>query len=353
MWGTMKWYVSDYNGILTDLKEKVKGHLVSPRDADAWVMWQDAQGSYADLMKACRQTGFHKPTYVVQHGRSATLDYGPPNSFPLLADKFLCWGRNDHDRLASLGYADRAVVVGCPLNTHIQPKVPHREKVVLFVPVNTGKEEPENIAAYYELLKMKYAGAQTLVLDNKAALKDKWGFNGQLNVSFNRLAEGMDIIAKLLPWHDRNLYHGNTLVGYQDSPKNNELLFSLLRNVDLVVGLDEGTTEIFAYGFDVPVIVVDGFSYRQWKPGSRSYEPMDIYRTKAATHVPLSGLQEAVRYALAHPEHLRKERAEVAEAELGLSYGNATENIFKLVRFDLKHTGKEVFDQKEGISTQL
>jgi hypothetical protein len=332
----MKWYVADYNGILFDLKTKLADKLVTPRDADVWVTWQDAQGSYADLFKAARALGQNKPLYVVQHGRSATLDYAPPNSFPLYADKFLCWGTSDKARLDSLGYGDRAVVVGCPLNAHIKPRVEHKEKVVLFVPVNTGKEEPENIAAYYELMKLKYGKAQLKVLENKGPLKDKWSVNDKMNVPFNFLAQNFDVAAKLLPWHDKNLYHGNTVIGYQDVMQNNQLVFSLLRNVDMVVGLDEGTTEIFAYGHDVPVVIVDGFTYRQHKPNGRDWVEQDIYRTNAATHVKLENLAEAIEYGLAHPEHKRYERAVVAESELGLSYGNATENIHKFIKEDMR-----------------
>lgn len=333
----MLWYCADYNGILTELRNKIgPTHLASPRDADVWCIWQDCVGSYRDLLEACKRVGYYKPTYCVQHGRGSTLDYGPPNSWPLLADKYLCWGDADRRRLVSLGYGEKAVKVGCPLNTHVKPKVPHQEKVVLFIPVNTGKEEPENIAVYYELLKIKYDKAKTLVLDHKGPLKDKWGFDGKINVHFNELAKEFDVAAKLLPWHDRNLYHGNTVVGYQDTSKNNELLFSLLRNVDLVVGLDEGTTEMFAYAHDIPVIVVDGFKYRLWDNKGLTYKEIDPYRTKAATHVSLSGLREAIEYGLVHPEHLKQERREIAEDELGISLGNATDNIYKVIRNDVK-----------------
>lgn len=332
----MKWYVASFNGMLDDLKKKVANHLTTPRDADVWCVWQDCQGSYADLIKTAKQLGVAKPSYVVQHGGAASRDYDAPNSFPLNADRFLAWGQSDVDRMTRLGYGDRVTAVGCPLNAYIQPKVPHSEKVVLFVPVNTGKEEPENIAVYYELLKLRYAKAGLKVLEHRAALKDKWGFNGKLNVSFNELASGFDVVAKLLPWHDKNLYHGNTLSGHQDLAKNNQLVFNLLRNVDLVVGLDEGTTETFAYGHDVPVIIVDGFKYRQHKSDGRAFSIMDPQRTPAAMHVELSDLGNAVEFCLAHPEFKREERKAVAEAELGLSLGNATENIFKLIRREMK-----------------
>lgn len=334
----MKWYVGDLNGILADLKEKIgPSNLTSPRNANVWVTFQDCQGSYQDLIVTAKKMGVAPPVYTVQHGRFASYDYGPPNSFPLAADKFLCWGKKDYDHMVELGFKDRVEIVGCPLNAWIKPKVEHKEKVVLFVPVNTGKEEPENIAVYYELLKHKYHKAQVKVLDARQVLKDKWGFNNKPHVSFNELGVDFDVVAKLLPWHDKNLYHGKTLGGYQDSPNNNKLVFELLRNVDMVVGLDEGCTEVFAYANDVPVVVVKGFQYRQHRYDGKEwkYVTCDPKPSKAATHVDLKDLAEAINYGLAHPEHLRKERAEEAEAHMGLSYGDATANIYNLIRKDM------------------
>jgi hypothetical protein len=331
----MRYYVADMNGVLSDLKTRLITKLSPPREADVWVFWQDVLGSFKDLLKSAQDLGVSKPTYTVQHGRAATLDYDKPNAFPLISNKYLCWGSADKERMTRLGYGDRTEIVGCPLNSLIKPKVAHKEKVVLFVPVNTGKEEPENIAAYYELLKLRYHKAQQTVLQNKDVLKNKWGFGKQIKVSFNDLAQGFDVVAKLLPWHDKSLYHGSTCLGYQDLRKNNELVFNLLQNVDLVVGIDEGCTEIYAYANDVPVIIVDGFKYRQHKPNGRDYEVSDIYRTDAAVHVPLEKLGEAVEYALAHPEHKREERKRVAEAELGISYGDANSNIIKAIKKDM------------------
>lgn len=331
----MRWYVSDFNGILTDLKAKVgPANLTTPREADVWVFWQDVLGSYGDLIKAARKTGFYKPTFVVQHGRAATTDYDKPNSYPFTADYFLCWGTSDYKRMSSLGYGDRTHIVGCPLNSHIKPKVPHNEKVVLFVPVNTGKEEPENIATYYELLKIKYNFASKLILSDRANLKNKW------EMTSNKACQNFDVVAKLLPWHDKNLYHGRVLVGNQYNPANNRLNFELLRNVDLVVGLDEGCTEIFAMAHDVPVIVVNGFKYRQYKLDGKQYEEHEILRTKGAAHCDLEYLEEYVNYYLANPQELRAERKEVAEAEMGLSYGDATKNIYDFVRSKVKELVK-------------
>lgn len=334
----MKFYVADWNGVLTDFKEKVKSHLSTPRDADAWVVWQDCQGSYGDLLSASKKL-YHKPTYCVQHGKGATRDYDKPNSFPLNADRYLCWGLNDYNRMCRLGYEKRTTIVGCPLISKFQPKAPYTGKKVLFVPVNTGKEEPENIAAYYELMSMKYEQAKLKILSHKQALTDKWGFEGRNAVDFKEISTEMEVIAKLLPWHDKPLYHGTIATGYQDQSSNNSLLFRLLSNVDVVVGIDEGTTEAFAYGHDVPVIIVKGFEYRQFDKSGRHFSAMKVEPSKAATVVDLCDLKEAVAYALAHPEHKREERKEQAELELGVSYGNATENIYKIIKNDAKNTG--------------
>lgn len=327
----MKIYCADFNGVLTDLRTLIgPTHLTNPRDADTWVVWQDVLGSYGDLIKTAKRLGYDKPTFVVQHGRGATSDYDKPNSYPLSADYFLCWGKNDYDRLKRLGLGDKGTVVGCPLNTLRRPKIPHQEKVVLFAPVNTGKEEPENIAVYYELLKLKYAKAGARLLNLKDALKDKW------TMTSNNACQEFDVVAKLLPWHDKNMYHGRVLVGSQYDSGNNKLIFELMRNVDAVVGVDEGCTEIFAMANDVPVIIVDGFKYRQYREDERSYVVTEPYKTKGAVHVPLNGLSQAIDYALAHPEHLREERAEVAEIEMGISYGDATKNIYDFIRSKVK-----------------
>lgn len=332
----MKYFIASYNGILEPLKEKLKDKLATPRDADAWIVWQDCLGSYADLIKTQKQLGLGKKVYCVQHGRGSTTDYGEPNRLQFNADKYLCWGTADLERMRSLGYGERVHVVGCPLNPQIKPKVPHKEKVVLFVPVNTGKEEPENLMVYYELLKMRYNSAQSVLNDNRLSLKHQFGFNGKRGVRFSDISHNFDVITKLLPWHQKDLYHGSTVKGFQDKAKNNQLIFDLLRNVDAVIGLDEGTTEIFAYAHDVPVIIVDGFKYRQYKDDDKSYTTIEGYKTKAATHVTLDKLQEAVSYALEHPEHLRQERAEIAEAEMGISHKDPSSEILKVVRDDFK-----------------
>jgi hypothetical protein len=298
----MKTYVSSYNGVLDEYKAQVE--FASPLDADKIVMWQDCAGSWAQLAKHCKRF-FPKPIYVMQHGRRASRDYDKPLSKPFLGDTFLAWGHWDQQNMTRLGHD--SIITGCPLNSWIKPKVAHKEKVILFVPVNTGKEEPDNIRAYNELLKIKLDVINCNLTAKYDDYRGAWS-----GLTRNQLADNFTVITKVLPWHDHKMYTEGIVKGNQDSARNNKLIFDLLRNVDVVVGLDEGTTELFALAHDVPVIVVDGFQYR-WVEGRT-----EVPRTPGIVHVPLAGLRGAVEDALAHPEKLQYERQQTAENEMSI-----------------------------------
>jgi hypothetical protein len=321
----MKYYVSDWNNVLSDVKSKVE--TVDPIDADALVLWQDVRFSFKDLAESTKKLT-NKPVYVVQHGRAASRDYDKPNSFPLIADKFLAWGDADKERMERLGYGTRTEVVGCPLNRYIRPKVAHPEKNVLFIPINTDHEEPENLLVYYELLKLKYGTAQNNLQLLKPKLRDKWELDGQKNVPFHRLTY-TNVIAKLLPRHDRNLYHGDVVMSLPSDPKHMELLFNLLANVDCVVTLDESTTEAVAMAMDVPVVCVDIYKYKTL--GGQPYDGINLIKTNGAVHCELQDVQDAVMECLQHPDWKREERAQVAAYELSTQKGDVTQNILKAI----------------------
>jgi hypothetical protein len=300
----MKLYVASYNGILDEYKSQIT--YAPPLDADKMVIWQDCVGSFGEMVKMSKKF-FPKPIYTVQHGRRASRDYDAPLKHPFQSDMFLSWGKWDHDNMTRMGF--KSEIVGCPLNPMIKPKVEHKEKVVLFVPVNTGKEEPDNIRVYAELMKMKLTKMQEGLTNRYEELRGAWNSEQLTN---HTLADNFTILTKVLPWHDQKFYTEGFIKGFQDSKRNNEKLFDILRNVDLVVGLDEGTTELFALAHDVPVIVVDGFGYR-WKEGRTG-----VPKTVGFTHCDLDGLQEAIKYVLDKPDRLKEERRWVAENEMSI-----------------------------------
>ncbi len=300
----MKTYVASYNGMLDEYKGQVQ--YATPLDADKLVVWQDCEGSFKELVKTCK-TFFPKPIYVMQHGRRASCDYGLPLQKPFQSDKFLAWGKWDYDNMTRLGLP--VEIVGCPLNGWIKPKIAHKEKVVLFLPVNTGKEEPDNITVYCELLKIKLSKIQQGCTEKYDILRKQWNSEG---INKHTLSDNFTVLTTVLPWHDQKFYTEGVLKCYQDSVKNNKLLFDLFRNVDLVVSTDEGTAALFAIAHDVPVVVVDGFEYRWTKAR------VQVPHTPGFTHCDLKDLQAVVEQELANPDRLKEERLHCAENEMSI-----------------------------------
>lgn len=300
----MKVYVQSFNGILEEYKNQIQ--YAPPLDADKLLVWQDCAGSNKELVYHINRF-CPKPVYTLQHGRRSSRDYDAPLNYPFQSTAFLAWGKWDYDNMTRMGY--KAEIVGCPLNTQVKPKVPHKEKVVLFVPVNTGKEEPDNIRVYLELMKIKNNKIQESLVKRYDELREYWDND---KISRNKLCDDFTILAKTLPWHDQKFYAEGVIKGFQDTARNNRILFDLLRNVDVVVGIDEGTTELFAVAHDIPVIIVDGFEYR-WTQGVTK-----VAQTTGITHIALDNLKYALEEALAKPEHLRKERRAIAENEMSL-----------------------------------
>lgn len=314
----MKTYVASMNGMLDDYKAQVE--YASPLDADRLVIWQNCEGSFHELSKACK-TFFPKPIYVMQHGRRASRDYGLPLQKPWIGDKFLAWGKWDYDNMTALGLP--VEIAGCPLTAWIKPKVAHKEKVVLFLPVNTGKEEPDNITVYCELMKMKLSKMQKGLASNYDALRAQWDAS---KINKHTISDDFTVITKTLPWHDKKFYTEGVILGFQDSTRSQKMLFDLLRNVDVVVSTEEGTAALFAVAHDVPVIVVDGFEYR-W-----SKAVVKDTRTEGITHCKLEDLQEAIEKELAFPDRLKAERLALAENEMStVSVPNPLKKLHEII----------------------
>ena len=306
------------NGILDEYKSQVE--YASPLDADKMVIWQDCQASYRTLVEMSRKF-FPKPIYTVQHGRRASKDYDKPLNKPFQSDIWLSWGKWDYDNLKRLGYP--VEIVGCPLNSWIKPKIQHKEKVVLFIPVNTGKEEPDNILVYQELLKIKSSKIQDGIIIKYDNLRKNWD---KEKITKNTLCDNFTVLTVNLPWHDQKMYTEGVFRCYQDSVKNNQLLFDLFRNVDVVVSTDEGTACLFAVAHDVPVVVVDGFEYR-WIEGYTQ-----VPKTSGMRHCELNDLNKVLEDTFKHPDYLKKERKQLAENEMSIeSIKNPVKKLHEIV----------------------
>jgi hypothetical protein len=334
-------YLKDYNGINQSLGKRTDEleFVDDPRDCQVIVTWQDVRGDMLELAKINKEF-LHKPFITVQHGRGCTRDYEAPDNFPLMCDKFCCWGQNDYDRLVKLGYKDRAVITGSPLLNRIKPKEAHTDRNVIFAPVTTMHEEPDNLITFYELKKMEFDSTQEALRTKRSQLIEDWNpqiFNPELNqdirIPYYEINKNFRVIAKLTPVHDRDLYLGAVTMTAPTQSNHIENSVKLLQQTDVVVCLEEGTFQVLVMAMDIPVIVVKGFKLTNY--GGQNYTDREVVKTNGARWVELGDLREAIEEELSNPSGLRKERMEVVRREFGDINSNPDDNIIKVIKGEL------------------
>lgn len=331
----MKIYISDFNNVLAPIKDKFEV-TTSPREADCLVLWQDVRGDMLELCKINKEY-MHKPVVVVQHGRAATNDYLKPNDFEMLADKFCCWGKDDYDRLVRAGYADRAVITGSPLVSFIKPVEKHDGKNIVFVPIVTAHEEPDNILAYWKLKSIELEKSSQKLLKSYDKLRDSWN---AWNVEPTSATEGSipyynfnrewRLIAKLTAIHDKRLYMGDVISTVQVNKTHLADCVSLLSVSDCVVGMEEGTFQLLAMAMGIPCVMVDGFKYKEY--GGIDYSSVEMVKTKGVRRVNLSELEKAIDEELANPDALKSERNKVVNSELWDGKTDPITNIVNVIK---------------------
>jgi len=337
-----KIYLTDYNGILQGLKRRTDelDFVDDPRDCDAIVTWQDVRGDMLELAKINKEH-FHKPFITVQHGRGCTRDYEAPDNFPLLADKFCCWGQDDYDRLCKLGYKDKAVITGSPLISRIKHKDKHDEKNIVFSPVTTMHEEPDNIITYLELKKMEMTRIQGVLRKHRGELINDWNsriLNPNAEETPNSIAyldinDKWRLISKLTPVHDKSLYFGAITLTAPSQASHIENCVTMLAQTDVVVCLEEGTFQVLVMAMDVPVVVVKGFTLTNY--GGVDYTDRDVVKTKGCEWVDFSNLESAIERELAEPSRLAEERAEVVRREFGDITVDHNDKIIEVIKESL------------------
>ncbi len=347
----MKVFCANYNGLLdeTIAALKARGEFTDNyHEASHFLLWQDVRGDLKTLAGIAREQ-LGKPVFVLQHGRGATRDYCPPNSFPLKADKILVWGETERDRLLRGGIADsRIEVVGCPLFKYLKPRAKDRQGInILYAPVISSKEEPENLLVHAELKKWEANNLQKYLYDNFANLKRSWatknitmreGPDGQQTVWSEEILHTIPrgalysnglVNVKLTPVHDMYQYQSPLVVTQQHDSNHLETTADLLSNTDVMVCLEEGTMQLLACALDIPVIFVDIFKYGTYG-GCENYDSIEKIDTKAVYTVrDLTKLGKTIDQALGNRAELRKHRISVCEADGGIHLGDTTNNIIR------------------------
>lgn len=355
----MKVYLENYNGVLDlvqDSLEESNELTKNPHEADVFILWQDIRGDFLQLAEIVK---YHlkKPLVVMQHGRGATRDYGIPNNFKLLADKILVWGESEEKRLLSYGIPkERIVVVGCPMLPRFskkQKEVPGKN--ILFVPVISTKEEPENILVYATLKKWESEKLIHNIHSKFSDLKRAWGWQNDeykmvtlpdgtqekrlwkrdvkpILPRWSTYGEGL-INVKLSGVHDPYQYQSPQVNTPQGNPNLIDDLVELLPNIDAMVCLEEGTMQLFAAYLDIPIIVVDIFKYQNYG-GCKDYDRVEKIHTNACYWTKdLEKVGKMLDHALNNPKELAKSRKLVCELDGGVKLeGDCNARIISTLR---------------------
>lgn len=261
-------------------------------EADVVLLWQDILGyckSYANLAKEKK-----KKIIVIQHGINAVDDYGPPNSYELMADKICVWSQSDVDMLKSFGISPkRYELTGTTIWSHLKPKQKHDGINVLFKPAHWDTEVEENYQVMDELRQIK----------------------------------GINLYTKVHESHDATKFE-NPVVTNREAYGHLDTCGDVLSKADVVVGIgNEGTFGLMAYAKDIPVVVPN-----VWKPRTFLDGPTPAMKYTEACHfVELPDMKSAIWKAIEHPDFKREERKRVAEYYGGVNIENPLDNILKVL----------------------
>lgn len=321
----MKILLLDFNNILTDVDEELRrrghtvmslhkpdGSIVSWKDADVIVVWQETElGGWREMVLTWQRAG--KTVVLMQHGRRGTSRIFPPFNERLVSDRLCVWGENDVRRMTTCGVPrEKIYVTGTPVVKHIKPRIPHKGINVVFSPEHWDTEVPENFAVRNELRKI---------------VSKRWFWQPK-----------MKVITKILQnEHDPRNYD-NPVPSDRQMPGHIDIAIEVLRRADVVVAVSESTFELLAEIMDIPVVIAD-----IWVPkacaGDDRYKKYQREYSEACTRVKLDKLEDAINYALRYPQYLREERQKIGILDGGTDIEDPVDEIIKVITND-ENTGR-------------
>lgn len=298
----------DFNNILTDVVEELhrRGHnilsgQVTPQlieKADVVVLWNETpMGGWDEAIKKLGLQG--KRTVLMQHGRRGTSRIYPPFNEPLKSDVICAWSENDRKRLIGAGVAPEKIrVTGTTILGHVKPRKPHNGINVVFSPEHWDIDVAENFI---------------------------------VNAQLAKLPKDYKVITKcLLGEHTHGVYQ-NPVWSDRRTAEHLDIFTSVLQEADVVVAVSESTFELCAQLMDIPVVIAD-----IWTPkacgGDERYREYNREYSNACVRVKdVSKLNEAIMFAVKHPEHLREERRQIAIDDGGVNIENPLDEIIKVI----------------------
>jgi len=289
----MKFLISDHNQVLADVK-KALPETKSVEEAYKVIVWQDIISPHKDIIECAKKLG--KETIVVQHGRGGERDYLPPISYPLAADKFLVWGDEAKDKLAEYGI--EAIKVGTTLFSHLKSRKPHTGINIVYEAQKWDGTDVEENIEMMEALKN--------ICD-----RNNWNLK-----------------AKTVESHRPERYSKYEVYSNRADGNHLKVTAGLLATTDIVVGIEEGTFELFSEYLNIPTICCDIFKPRPFAGDERRKRKFTF--TEAVKTCKLDTLEETIKDQLKNPEELKEQRKEVVRRVGGTDIKDPLKKILEI-----------------------
>lgn len=295
----------DFNNILTDVAYELarRGHNILGgqvtdkmiKSADVIVLWNETpMGGWDKWVKSLKG----KRTVLMQHGRRGTSRIYPPFNEPLKSDVICAWSENDRKRLTNAGVPPEKIrVTGTTIFSHLKPRTPHEGKNVVFSPEHWDIDVAENFIVKSQLEKLK----------------------------------GVNVITKCLIGEHTVGVYPNPVWSDRRSEEHLEIAIDTLRQADVVVAVSESTFELLAQALDIPVVIADIWTPKACGGDERYREYTREYSDACVRVKDMGKLNDAIYYALKHPEHLREERKRIVINDGGIDIPNPLEEIIKVI----------------------
>lgn len=300
----LKIFIAGWNGVTFDVETELKkrGHILTKdfKNADVVVVWNELVSLGNDkIILDANKRGAN--TVLLQHGFRGVSRIHAPFNDPLLSKKACVWGQGDVDRLVGLNIPkEKLVITGNPILKHLKPRVKHKGINVLYGPEHwdgNGDEVAENFIVASALRKIK----------------------------------GIKVTTKILVGENNQQMYDNPVISNRGLQNHMDIVADVLSTADVVVAIKESTFSLLAEILDIPVIIAD-----IWIPkacmGDDSYKNFPNFFTDACMRVKdLSKLEDAIKYAIKHPEHLREERKRIGIYEGGTDHPNPVDEIINVI----------------------
>jgi len=262
-------------------------------DAKVLITWSDIPLTENKQILMAKELGIK--TFVIQHGRNATVDYDPDyldlngnSGQKFIGDYFFVWGEPDRQRLLKSGVNDSQIIItGSPLIPCQIPEIAEKKFVVFL--------------SHHDL-RPDFAKINEEV---HATLAKKYGLDYLLVYSAQYLNEPLTKIEKDIKY---------TRIKIDGADRSAWLnMMSILRKAKCVVSIMASSFEGLSMCFgDIPIVRVACDLGVRDKEGKVEYENSGTHFCDTNT---LIDTIEKVK-----PEELKEQRLQIARDEYGLDY---------------------------------